>query len=74
MILAMDDPTSSTICTCIACGCDDLNACIDRVRSIERVVGCHWIRKDATAGVGVCSNCPEAAARFDAGDRTLQEN
>lgn len=73
MILAMGEPKFSRVRTCIECGCDDLHACIDRAASVDRVVPCSWIRVDSAAGVGVCSNCPEATDRYDAGDRTLKE-
>lgn len=50
--------------TCIGCGCDDFDAC-------ESTTGepCHWLRVDDELLVGVCSECPEEVARFDAGDR-----
>jgi hypothetical protein len=54
--------------TCIGCGCTDESACV----SIDDVP-CFWIRKDIDAGVGVCSHCPEDAARFDQGDRRLHD-
>lgn len=46
--------------TCIGCGCDDENACAG---------DCHWLRIDQHHQLGVCSECPEDVARFDAGDR-----
>lgn len=53
---------------CIGCACDDDNACVDL-----KGVPCHWIREDLVAGVGVCSDCADEVARFDAGDRTLSD-
>lgn len=56
------DPTAPEVklAHCIGCGCDDLHACADR---------CWWLRVDYDAGIGVCSNCAEHAARWDQGDR-----
>lgn len=54
--------------TCIGCGCTDESACV----SIDDVP-CFWIRKDVDACLGVCSHCPEDAARFDQGDRRMYE-
>lgn len=51
--------------TCIGCGCDDDSPCVT-----VNDVACFWIRKDEAAGVGVCSHCPDDAARFDDSDRT----
>jgi hypothetical protein len=50
---------------CIGCGCTDTNACDG---------GCSWLRVDRAAGLGVCSECPEKVARFDAGKRALSED
>lgn len=55
------------ISTCIECGCNDLNACWDE----EANNPCHWIRLDRDAGLGVCSACHDAAARWDEGDRNV---
>lgn len=53
--------------TYIGCGCDDTRACeVDCDGN-----GCHWLRVDYRAGLGVCSECPEHEARWDSGDRTL---
>jgi hypothetical protein len=57
--------TTEKIATCIGCGCDDLHACEDALFS-----PCSWLRVDYKSGVGVCSECPDEVARFDAGDRT----
>lgn len=51
---------------CIGCGCDDLHGCIG-----DDGEACHWLRVDDDEQLGVCSECPEHVARFDAGDRTL---
>ena len=51
---------------CIGCGCDDDHACYDD----EAGVGCHWVRLDRAAGVGVCSCCWEIVKVWDAGQRT----
>lgn len=50
-----------SIATCIGCGCDDNHAC--------RPGGCFWVRVDYKAGVGVCSQCEEFTAAWDAGVR-----
>jgi hypothetical protein len=49
------------LASCIGCGCDDFNACGD---------GCFWLRVDYAEGKGVCSECAEFEAQWDAGDRT----
>jgi hypothetical protein len=49
---------------CIECGCDDDHACPG---------GCSWIRLEADDEIGVCSACPGAAARWDAGDRDFTD-
>lgn len=53
------------LAVCIGCGCDDNHACPG---------GCSWLRVDRDAGLGVCSNCSEAAASWDAGDRDPRVN
>lgn len=53
------------IAACIGCGCDDLHACEDTFSGDP----CRWLRVDYKAGAGVCSECPDDVARFDAGDR-----
>lgn len=56
------------ITICIGCGCDDLHACdVD-----EDGNGCHWVRVDEEQLLGVCSECPDHVARFDAGDRSIE--
>lgn len=52
---------------CVGCGCDDFNACWDDAHDST----CFWLRVDYPAGLGVCSACPERAAGWDAGDRTV---
>lgn len=54
------------IATCIGCRCNDFRACVG-------VLGdpCSWLRVDYGARVGVCSECAEFVARWDAGDRTM---
>lgn len=54
-----------SVTTCIGCGCDDMYACDG---------GCSWLRVDRGAGLGVCSECPQKVARFDAGNRALSED
>lgn len=43
--------------TCVSCGCDDLNACVD-----DGGQACHWL-VEFDDDTGICSACPEA---FDA--------
>ena len=57
---------SEAVITCIGCGCDNEHACI----SIDDVP-CFWIRVDQGAGLGVCSHCPDDAARWDDGNRRM---
>lgn len=53
---------------CIGCGCDDLHSCeVD-----DDGNACHWLRVDEEQLLGVCSECPEHVARFDAGDRSIE--
>lgn len=52
---------------CVGCGCDDFNACWDDAHDSP----CFWLRVDYPAGLGVCGACPEHAAGWDAGDRTV---
>lgn len=54
------------ICECIGCGCDDNHACVD-----SRKKPCSWLRVSRQSGVGVCSMCPEAVKRWDAGERSI---
>lgn len=42
---------------CLGCGCSDDEACDG---------GCEWLRVDYDRGLGVCSNCPDDVAHFDA--------
>lgn len=55
------------IASCIGCGCTDERACIDKISGTP----CSWLRVDRTAGIGVCSCCPEDVRRWDDGDRTV---
>lgn len=55
------------LATCIECGCDDLHACFDEAAGGP----CGWLAVDREAGLGVCSACPEALERWQAGDRTI---
>lgn len=52
---------------CVGCGCDDFNACWDDAHGSN----CSWLRVDYPVGLGVCSVCPDRAAGWDAGDRTV---
>lgn len=45
------------IATCVGCSCDDNHACRG---------GCAWLRVDREHGIGICSNCPELVAEWDA--------
>ena len=60
--------TPNNIATCIGCGCDELHACQD-----DLLGPCKWLRVDYKAGAGVCSECPDDVARFDAGDREIPD-
>lgn len=61
-IYARSEQTESS--TCIGCGCTDVRAC-------QGASGpCHWLRVDRRIGRGVCSECAEHVARWDAGERT----
>lgn len=56
------------IATCIGCGCDDDHACWDDAQDAP----CSWVRVDYTAGLGVCSACPDLVYAWDAGDREIR--
>ena len=56
------------LAVCIGCGCDDLHACWDDDASAP----CTWLRLDRTAGLGVCSACPESTEAWDAGDLEIK--
>lgn len=55
-----------TIASCIGCGCTDHAACLNR----QTGEPCWWIRVDRPSGLGVCSECAQHVARWNAGDRT----
>lgn len=55
--------------TCIGCGCDDENACLDTATG----QGCSWLRVDRENCLGVCSCCADHVERFDKGDRNPTE-
>lgn len=57
--------TTENEATCVGCGCTDSEACDDGMLG-----SCYWITVDRKAGVGVCSECPEALQRWKEGDRT----
>jgi hypothetical protein len=58
---------ASRLAYCIACGCHDLAACYD-----DNAGGpCHWLAVDREAKLGVCSACPDAIERWNAGDRSI---
>lgn len=65
-VLALAAQQPSGLCRCIGCGCDDRHACQD-----EFGEPCGWLRIDREAGVGVCSECPEAVALWDDGGRAV---
>jgi hypothetical protein len=48
---------------CIGCGCDEHHACN------HGGTGCWWMRFDAAANVGVCSQCEDLVKAFDQGQR-----
>lgn len=54
---------------CIGCGCTNENACIViewfSLKTVARA--CHWLREDADAGAGVCSECAEYVSDWDRG-------
>jgi hypothetical protein len=52
---------------CIECGCHDLAACNDDKTDDP----CSWLVVDRAEGKGVCSACPEAVKRWNAGDRSF---
>jgi hypothetical protein len=58
---------NNELAVCIGCGCDDYHACAG-----EDGQPCHWLRIDRLAGLGVCSECQEVAADWDAGDREIR--
>lgn len=56
-----------TIAHCIEFGCHDMAACYD-----EKADGpCSWLAVDRQAILGVCSACPDAMERWNAGDKTV---
>lgn len=56
--------------TCVGCGCRDLAACVDAIVHQP----CFWARLDRRALRGVCSACPGALERWDAGGRELRRD
>lgn len=56
------------LAACIGCGCDDDHACA--VGDADAPTGCHWLRVDYVAGLGVCSACEDHLEAWDRGDRT----
>lgn len=56
---------------CIACGCDDDHGCPINLLNIGATeVGCFWLRFDADANVGICSECEDLVKPWDQGART----
>ncbi|MBT0960313.1 hypothetical protein [Denitromonas iodatirespirans] len=53
--------------TSIACGYTDLCACWDDAAAEP----CTWLMVDRETGLGVCSACPEALTRWQAGDLSV---
>ena len=51
-----------SMATCLGCGCNDDNACQGEQGP------CSWLRVDYEEGVGVCSECPDTAAAWDASE------
>lgn len=61
---------------CIGCGCTDGDGCVSEsgiVNAAGEPLTCTWLRRKDEASAGVCSNCPDDVARFDAGDLELSE-
>ncbi len=56
------------IATCIGCGCTDHAACTNHSTGEP----CYWIRLDRSIALGVCSECGQHVARWDAGERAKQ--
>ncbi len=56
---------------CIGCGCHEFDACIDP----DTGGSCSWLATQRRVGqcavVGVCSACPDALKRWNAGDRKV---
>ena len=50
---------------CIECGCHDYAAC----HAPHSGDPCSWLALDREAGNGVCSACPDALDRWNAGNR-----
>lgn len=62
----LDSQPKHGLATCIGCGCTDRRACVTDGGP------CHWLKVDYPAGVGVCSECGEHLARYEAGDRAVR--
>lgn len=60
------DPELGEVAVCMGCNCNDLNAC-----ETPSGAPCYWLRIDEELLIGVCSECPDFVAQFDAGERGL---
>ncbi len=57
------------IAKCVGCGCTDVCACLNDLTG----EACYWLRLDRERGQGVCSECGEHVARWDASVREANE-
>lgn len=60
---------------CIGCGCDEDHACISTqaaIAELELGPTCCWLRFDAKARAGVCSECEDVVALWEKGARAPQ--
>lgn len=64
---ALSEDVTMPLNYCIACGCHDQAACWDEVAEQP----CYWLRLDEGVRLGVCSACPGAVERWDAGERSV---
>lgn len=56
---------------CIACGCDERHGCPRNLISAGAPEeGCFWLRFDADANVGLCSECEDLVKPWADGART----
>lgn len=63
-----DEKANDVLATCIGCGCDDNNACIEETTNSP----CYWMRLETAVKKGVCSNCKDHMKRWDDGDRSIK--
>ena len=60
-------PQTAKLVHCIGCGCHDQAARWDE----EAGQPCSWLAVDRSAGLGVCSACPDDQQRWIDGDREI---